>query len=66
MQRVTLTFGDELVAEIDPAELDWDTIFAGASAFHVTGITPALSDSAAAAAITAVMAFQAGGMMSSP
>lgn len=39
------------IAEIDPAELDWDAIFDGASWFHWTGITPALSDSAAAAAL---------------
>jgi len=38
------------IAEIDPAGLDWDAIFDGASAFHFTGITPALSDNAARAA----------------
>lgn len=39
------------IAEIAPENLNWDTIFEGASAFHVTGITPALSDSAAQAAL---------------
>jgi 2-dehydro-3-deoxygluconokinase len=39
------------IAEISPAELDWDTIFEGASWFHWTGITPALSDSAAQACL---------------
>jgi 2-dehydro-3-deoxygluconokinase len=29
-------------------EFDWDKIFAGADWFHTTGITPALSDKAAA------------------
>jgi 2-dehydro-3-deoxygluconokinase len=39
------------IAEIDPDELNWDAILDGASAFHTTGITPALSESAAQAAI---------------
>lgn len=38
------------ISQIDPASLDWDAILAGASAFHFTGITPALSDNAARAA----------------
>jgi 2-dehydro-3-deoxygluconokinase len=38
------------IAEISPDELNWDEIFEGATAFHTTGITPALSDSAAAIA----------------
>ncbi|MDR0723548.1 MAG: sugar kinase [Treponema sp.] len=32
------------IAEADPADFDWDRIFSGASWFHFTGITPALSD----------------------
>ncbi len=39
------------IAEIKPEELDWDAIFDGASWFHWTGITPALSESAAQAAL---------------
>ncbi len=34
---------------------NWETIFSGASWFHVTGITPALSRSAAEASLAAVM-----------
>lgn len=48
---VTYDRAHSAIAEIDPAALDWDTIFAGAHAFHVTGITPALSDSAARATL---------------
>lgn len=48
---VTYDRAHSAISEIDPAELDWDAIFDGASAFHVTGITPALSDSAARAAL---------------
>lgn len=44
------------IAEINPDELNWDEIFEGATAFHTTGITPALSDSAAAAAIAGAKA----------
>lgn len=40
------------LAEAQPSDFDWPAIFEGASWFHWSGITPALSDSAAA--ITAV------------
>lgn len=36
-------------SEISPADLDWERILDNAQWFHWTGITPALSDSAAAA-----------------
>jgi 2-dehydro-3-deoxygluconokinase len=36
-------------ATLDPAELDWETLLDGASAFHVTGIAAAVSENAAAA-----------------
>jgi 2-dehydro-3-deoxygluconokinase len=39
------------ISEIKPGDLDWPAILAGADAFHFTGITPALSDSAAEAAL---------------
>ncbi len=39
------------IAEVDPAELDWPAILQGASWFHFTGITPALSGSAARAVL---------------
>lgn len=47
---VTYDRAHSAISEINPDELDWDAIFDGASAFHFTGITPALSDSAAQAA----------------
>ena len=34
------------IAEIDPAELDWPRLLAGADWFHFTGITPAISENA--------------------
>lgn len=41
-------------ATILPGMLDWKTIFAGASWFHWTGITPAVSEGAAKACLEAV------------
>lgn len=38
---------DSAMARIRPGEVNWEEIFAGARAFHTTGITPALSPSAA-------------------
>ena len=35
------------IAEARPGDIDWDAAFAGASWFHITGITPAISQSAA-------------------
>jgi 2-dehydro-3-deoxygluconokinase len=35
------------ISEIKPGEVPWEGVFAGAKWFHWTGITPALSDSAA-------------------
>lgn len=36
------------------ADFDWEAIFAGAGWFHITGITPALSETAAALSLAAV------------
>ncbi|MDR1869435.1 MAG: sugar kinase [Treponema sp.] len=44
------------IAEASEADFDWDKIFQGATWFHFTGITPALSDSAAAICLTACKA----------
>ena len=35
------------VSKVQPGSIDWDAAFRGARWFHVSGITPALSDSAA-------------------
>jgi 2-dehydro-3-deoxygluconokinase len=35
------------IADIDPGDFDWPRIFADADWFHITGITPALSERAA-------------------
>lgn len=46
------------IASAPADSFDWDAIFDGAGWFHITGITPALSEAAAALALTAVQAAQ--------
>jgi 2-dehydro-3-deoxygluconokinase len=41
---VTYDRADSAVARIKPGEFDWPGLLAGASALHISGITPALSD----------------------
>ncbi len=42
------------IAEAVPGDLDWDKVFEGATWFHITGITPAISRSAADLSLEAV------------
>ncbi len=42
------------ITALEPDDLDWETIFKGATWFHITGITPALSQSAADLSLLAV------------
>lgn len=50
------------IALAQPGEIDWDAVLDGAAWFHVTGITPALSASAAALALQAVQKARAKGL----
>jgi len=45
--KVTYDRAHSAIAEIKPGDVDWDAALAGAKWFHWTGITPALSESAA-------------------
>lgn len=47
------------IQAVRPGDFDWPRLFAGASWFHLTGITPALSQSAADTTLEAVKAAQA-------
>jgi 2-dehydro-3-deoxygluconokinase len=47
------------LAEAKTGDIDWPAAFAGMDAFHITGITPALSASAAGLALEAVKAARA-------
>jgi 2-dehydro-3-deoxygluconokinase len=53
------------IADVDASEFDWDKIFDGATWFHTTGITPALSDKAAALTEAALKAAKAKGITTS-
>jgi 2-dehydro-3-deoxygluconokinase len=53
------------IAGIQPGMIDWPKIFRGARWFHVTGITPALSPSAALTSKEALQAARAAGVQTS-
>jgi 2-dehydro-3-deoxygluconokinase len=50
------------LSRIAPGMIDWPSVFQGARWFHTTGITPALSDSAAATTAEALVAAKAAGL----
>lgn len=50
------------IAECAPGDFDWAKIFAGARWFHITGITPALSQSTADLSLQAVQAARSAGV----
>jgi 2-dehydro-3-deoxygluconokinase len=51
------------ISRIQPGEVDWASAFGGCRLFHVSGITPALSDSAAAVTAEAIRAAKAAGAL---
>ena len=51
------------IAQVKPGEFDWDEIFDGKDLFHFTGITPAISDSAAEVTLEAVKAAKKAGVL---
>jgi 2-dehydro-3-deoxygluconokinase len=50
------------ISKITPGTVDWASAFGGARWFHVSGITPALSESAAAVTAEALAAAKAAGL----
>jgi 2-dehydro-3-deoxygluconokinase len=52
--RVVYDRAGSAIAQIDPSEIDWARVLAGAAWFHSTGITPALGDGPAAALARAI------------
>ncbi|MGB7345654.1 MAG: sugar kinase [Pirellulaceae bacterium] len=60
--RVIYDRDHSAISLTDPAAYDWPSIFTGASWFHVTGITPALSGATAQATIDSVSAAKAAGL----
>jgi len=53
------------IAAVQPGMVPWSKVFEGSKWFHVTGITPALSASSAAATREAMMAAKAAGVKTS-
>ncbi len=51
------------ISQVQPGSIEWARVFEGASWFHVTGITPALSASAAETALEAAKAAKLLGLM---
>jgi 2-dehydro-3-deoxygluconokinase len=49
------------ISAVKPGEIDWEKVFQGARWFHTSGITPALSDSAAAVTLEALKAAKRAG-----
>ncbi len=61
-QRPSVVIYDRMnssIANADLEQFNWDEIFSGADWFHISGITPAISQKAADLAITAVQASEA-------
>jgi 2-dehydro-3-deoxygluconokinase len=50
------------LADIQPGMIDWDSVFSDADWFHWTGITPAISEGAAAVCLEAVRAARVHGV----
>ena len=54
--RVTYDRAGSSIATARPADFDWDAVFEGADWFHISGVTPAISASAAELSVAAVQA----------
>ncbi len=54
---------DSAVSHMEPGEFDWDAVLPGARLFHVSGITPALSQSCTAASLEAAAAAKEAGCL---
>lgn len=60
--KVTYDRAYSSIATASRGDFDWDAVFAGADWFHITGITPALSQSAADLSLEAVQQARAKGL----
>jgi 2-dehydro-3-deoxygluconokinase len=60
--RVVYDRTGSAIASAKPGDFDWDAVLAGASWFHVTGVTPAISASAAELAIEGARSARAKGI----
>jgi 2-dehydro-3-deoxygluconokinase len=60
--KVTYDRASSSIAAAKPGDFDWNAILEGASWFHISGVTPAISASAAALSLEAVKAARAKGI----
>ena len=60
--RVTYDRSGSSIAAAKPGDFDWKAIFDGATWFHVSGVTPAISQSAANVTIEAIAAARSAGL----
>ena len=60
--KVVYDRANSSIAEAKPGDFDWKDVFGGAKWFHITGITPALSQSAADLSLEAVQAAKKAGV----
>ena len=60
--RVLYDRAGSTIARAKPGDIDWKTVFAGAGFFHITGITPAISATAAELALESVNAAKSAGL----
>ena len=60
--RVTYDRSGSSIAAAKPGDFDWKAIFEGATWFHVSGVTPAISQSAANVTIEAIAAARSAGL----
>ncbi len=60
--KVVYDRADSAIALAKPGSIDWKSVFEGATWFHITGITPALSQTAADLSFEAVKAAKAMGL----
>lgn len=61
--KVIYDRANSAIAQIKPGEMDWGTILEGAELFHFTGITPAISDSAAEVTLEALRVAKKAGVL---
>jgi 2-dehydro-3-deoxygluconokinase len=60
--RVLYDRAGSAISEVQPGTIDWPQVFTGARWFHVSGITPALSESAAVVTAEALAAAKTAGL----
>ena len=61
--RVIYDRAESAIAQIRPGDIDWDAAFEGVTHFHITGITPAISEGAMEVSLESAQAAQKRGIV---